>query len=349
MDESELITSLQRAVDASPDDVDAAPPPGAAADRRRPRAGRGGPRRAPCSSATPSLPGRARADGAGPRRAATPSAPAAPEAEQARRGREVRLGTGRVRPGRGGAADVRRLVRRPRPRCRRTTWRASGLTLADVGGMTDVKKRLERRVPGADAQREAAHACTRKSLRGGLLLYGPPGCGKTFIARALAGELGARFMAVSLADVLDMYVGNSEKNVHELFEVARASAPCVLFLDEVDAIGHKRSRTAHRHDAEHGQPAAARARQRRRRQRGRVRAGRDQPSVGRRHGDAPARAARPHAAGAAARPRGPDAIWTTTCATGRSPVSTSRRSRRPPRATPAPTSPTSARARPRTP
>jgi SpoVK/Ycf46/Vps4 family AAA+-type ATPase len=82
-----------------------------------------------------------------------------------------------------------------------------------------------------------------KSLRGGLLLYGPPGCGKTFLARAVAGELGAGFLHVSLADVLDMYVGSSERNVAELFETARASAPCVLFLDELDAIGQKRSLT----------------------------------------------------------------------------------------------------------
>jgi SpoVK/Ycf46/Vps4 family AAA+-type ATPase len=59
--------------------------------------------------------------------------------------------------------------------------------------------------------------------------------------RALAGELGARFACVSLADVLDMWVGASERNVHTLFEAARRAAPCVLFLDEIDALGLKRS------------------------------------------------------------------------------------------------------------
>jgi len=79
------------------------------------------------------------------------------------------------------------------------------------------------------------------SLQGGLLLYGPPGCGKTFLARAVAGELGARFFAVGLHDVLDMWLGKSEQNVHAVFETARRHAPCVLFLDEVDALGLKRS------------------------------------------------------------------------------------------------------------
>lgn len=117
------------------------------------------------------------------------------------------------------------------------------LTLADVGGMKAVKKRLHAAFL-APMRNEELRTAYRKSLRGGLLLYGPPGCGKTFIARALAGELGASFMSVSLADVLDMFVGQSEKNVQELFRVARANSPCVLFLDEVDAIGHKRSRTS---------------------------------------------------------------------------------------------------------
>jgi len=116
----------------------------------------------------------------------------------------------------------------------------AGLTLADVAGMTEVKQRLEAAFL-APMRNPELRKLYGKSLRGGLLLYGPPGCGKTFIARAVAGELGARFITVSFADLIDMFVGRSERNIHELFEVARRNAPCVLFLDEVDAIGQKRS------------------------------------------------------------------------------------------------------------
>jgi SpoVK/Ycf46/Vps4 family AAA+-type ATPase len=116
----------------------------------------------------------------------------------------------------------------------------TGLSLADVAGMTEVKQRLEAAFL-APMRNPDLRRLYGKSLRGGLLLYGPPGCGKTFIARAVAGELGARFIAVSFADIIDMFVGQSERNIHELFEVARRHAPCVLFLDEVDAIGQKRS------------------------------------------------------------------------------------------------------------
>jgi SpoVK/Ycf46/Vps4 family AAA+-type ATPase len=114
------------------------------------------------------------------------------------------------------------------------------LTLADVAGMDEVKQRLEAAFL-APMRNPDLRRLYGKSLRGGLLLYGPPGCGKTFIARAVAGELGARFIAVSFADIIDMFVGQSERNIHELFEIARRNAPCVLFLDEVDAIGQKRS------------------------------------------------------------------------------------------------------------
>jgi AAA+ superfamily predicted ATPase len=112
--------------------------------------------------------------------------------------------------------------------------------LSDVGGMTEVKQRLNAAFL-APMRNPELRRLYGKSLRGGLLLYGPPGCGKTFLARAIAGELGARFLSVTLADVLDMWVGSSERNLRDLFAEARRAAPCVLFLDEIDALGHKRS------------------------------------------------------------------------------------------------------------
>jgi SpoVK/Ycf46/Vps4 family AAA+-type ATPase len=113
------------------------------------------------------------------------------------------------------------------------------VTLADVGGLVEVKERLERSflAPMRNPELRRAYGA---QVRGGLLLWGPPGCGKTFLARAVAGELGARFAAVGLHQVLDMWLGNSEKQLHELFETARRSTPCVVFFDEVDAIGHSR-------------------------------------------------------------------------------------------------------------
>ncbi|MCP2319688.1 ATPase family associated with various cellular activities (AAA) [Nocardia amikacinitolerans] len=114
------------------------------------------------------------------------------------------------------------------------------VTLADVGGMDEVKRQLDLTLLGPLRNPELAKAFGT-SARGGLLLYGPPGCGKTFIASAVAGELGANFYPIEIADILDIYTGSSERNLHSVFEVARRNAPCVLFLDEVDALGHKRS------------------------------------------------------------------------------------------------------------
>ncbi len=116
--------------------------------------------------------------------------------------------------------------------------------LADVGGMEHVKERLELAFLGPMRNPALARAFGATGS-GGLLLYGPPGCGKTFLARAVAGELGARFLEVGISDVLDMYVGTSERNLAELFTTARRNAPCVLFLDEVDALGQKRSHLRH--------------------------------------------------------------------------------------------------------
>jgi SpoVK/Ycf46/Vps4 family AAA+-type ATPase len=106
--------------------------------------------------------------------------------------------------------------------------------------MLEVKERLEVAFL-APMRNPELRRLFAKNLRGGLLLYGPPGCGKTFLARAVAGELNAHFLSVGISDVLDMYIGASEHNLHEIFSAARRRTPCVLFFDEIDALGQKRS------------------------------------------------------------------------------------------------------------
>ena len=115
-------------------------------------------------------------------------------------------------------------------------------TLADVGGMQDVKDRLNMAFL-APLRNPELRRLYGKSLKGGLMLYGPPGCGKTYIARALAGEIGASFINVTLTDILDKFIDTSDTNLHSLFVTARKHAPVVLFLDEIDAIGQKRSQS----------------------------------------------------------------------------------------------------------
>jgi SpoVK/Ycf46/Vps4 family AAA+-type ATPase len=116
----------------------------------------------------------------------------------------------------------------------------SDVKLADVAGIQDVKARLEVSLLGPIRNPELMRAY-KISARGGLLLYGPPGCGKTFLAKAVSGELDANFYPIGIADVLQQWLGNSERAVHEIFEVARRNAPCVLFFDEVDALGMRRA------------------------------------------------------------------------------------------------------------
>ncbi|MHA7986014.1 AAA family ATPase [Rathayibacter sp. CAU 1779] len=122
----------------------------------------------------------------------------------------------------------------------RTEGSRDRVTMADVAGMADVKKRVEAAFL-APLRNPKLRSLYAKSLRGGLLLYGPPGCGKTFIGRAIAGELGAQFLSVSPTDILDGMLGASERNMHLVFEYARSHSPCVVFFDEVDALGRRRS------------------------------------------------------------------------------------------------------------
>jgi SpoVK/Ycf46/Vps4 family AAA+-type ATPase len=117
------------------------------------------------------------------------------------------------------------------------------LTLDDVAGMEEVKQRL--RMSFLEPMRnEELRKSFGHSLRSSLLLWGPPGCGKTFLAKALAGELGLFFIHVGIADILEMWLGNSERNVKNIFDEARRMRPTVLFIDELDALGHKRAQTS---------------------------------------------------------------------------------------------------------
>lgn len=111
---------------------------------------------------------------------------------------------------------------------------------ADVGGMETVKARLERAFLGP-LRNPQLYKSFGREIRGGMVLFGPPGCGKTFIARALAGEIGAKFFDIGLSDVLDMWFGESERKLHTLFENARRDQPSVIFFDEVDALGQRRA------------------------------------------------------------------------------------------------------------
>lgn len=132
--------------------------------------------------------------------------------------------------------EVARSLRAPREK----------VTFRDVGGLEDVKKQVEQRII-LPFQKPTIFQRFKRRVGGGILLYGPPGCGKTLLARATAGECSATFLEVAISDILDMYIGESERKLHAIFEKARASTPAVLFFDELEALAGKRqySREAH--------------------------------------------------------------------------------------------------------
>jgi len=113
------------------------------------------------------------------------------------------------------------------------------VTFDDIGGLEDVKHAIHRTII-LPFQRPDLYETYGRRAGGGVLLYGPPGCGKTMLARATASECGLPFSNVRIEEILDPFIGVSERNLHDMFEQARRAAPCVLFIDELDAIGFAR-------------------------------------------------------------------------------------------------------------
>ena len=109
----------------------------------------------------------------------------------------------------------------------------------DVGGMESVKEEIRMKILYPLKNPDLFKAYGKKA-GGGVLLYGPPGCGKTLISRATAGEIEANFLSIGIHQILDLYIGESEKNMHRLFEIARDNSPAILFFDEVDALAADR-------------------------------------------------------------------------------------------------------------
>jgi SpoVK/Ycf46/Vps4 family AAA+-type ATPase len=114
-------------------------------------------------------------------------------------------------------------------------------SMDQIGGLKSVKAALRQSIAGAIATTPKMMAISRRALRpfrtaSGVLLYGPPGTGKTLLAKALAGQYNINFVPISIPDLIKAEVGESEKMLHEYFLLARQCRPCVVFLDEVDAI-----------------------------------------------------------------------------------------------------------------
>jgi transitional endoplasmic reticulum ATPase len=114
------------------------------------------------------------------------------------------------------------------------------VTFANVAGMDAVKEAIRTDII-YPFQHPEMYAKYNKQAGGGILMFGPPGCGKTYIARASAGEINAEFVSASIHELLSSYAGEGERSLHYFFELAREKAPAVMFFDEIDAIGGSRS------------------------------------------------------------------------------------------------------------
>ncbi|KAL4785844.1 P-loop containing nucleoside triphosphate hydrolase protein [Aspergillus varians] len=137
-------------------------------------------------------------------------------------------------------ADILSALQETRPTAMREVFlETPKVRWSDIGGQHDIKRRLQKAVERPLKFPQRMKRLNVKSKKG-ILLYGPPGCSKTLTVKALATEAGLNFMAVKGAEILSMYVGESERALREIFRKARSARPSIIFFDEVDAIASKR-------------------------------------------------------------------------------------------------------------
>jgi SpoVK/Ycf46/Vps4 family AAA+-type ATPase len=122
---------------------------------------------------------------------------------------------------------------------KKVKWHKSNITFKDVVGMKKEKTLIYENIILAIKKPELLKAYGKK-MGLGVIFYGPPGCGKTYFVNAIGGETGSNVMIARINEIVDMYAGNTEKNMHAIFEQARNNTPVVVFFDEIDALGGKR-------------------------------------------------------------------------------------------------------------
>ena len=138
------------------------------------------------------------------------------------------------------AEDFSRALTRVQPSAQREGFTTTPeVTWEDVGSLTEVREELAFSVVEPIAHPKRFHAMGLAASTG-VLLYGPPGCGKTLVAKATANEASANFISIKGPELLNKYVGESERAVRVLFARARAASPCVLFFDELDSLAPRR-------------------------------------------------------------------------------------------------------------
>ncbi|PYH97772.1 AAA-domain-containing protein [Aspergillus ellipticus CBS 707.79] len=137
-------------------------------------------------------------------------------------------------------SDVLSALQETRPTAMREVFlETPKVKWSDIGGQHEIKRRLQKAVERPLRYPERMKRLNLNSKKG-ILLYGPPGCSKTLTVKALATEAGLNFLAVKGAEILSMYVGESERALREIFRKARSARPSIIFFDEIDAIASKR-------------------------------------------------------------------------------------------------------------